>query len=107
MVALGVAMIGRLEARQGTPLNFWGLPASLVAGLAALGVLLAFSSERRILRRAGAAVLCIVLGLAAWAIFWWLYAFRAPPWSLWFWLWLIGFGLATGSLLALRRAVRT
>jgi len=107
LLGLGVATIEAWAARQGAPLQFWGFPASPVIGLGTFGLLLAIPSRSRTLRRAAAIVLCAVLGLAALAVFWWLYAYRVPLWSLGAWLWLTAIGLAAGAFWALRRAVRT
>lgn len=107
LLGLGVAAIEGWAARQGAPLEFWGFPPSPLMGLGAFGVLLAILSRSRGLRRAGATVVCVVLGLAALAVFWWLTAYRVPLWSLGAWLWLAAIGLGAVSLWALRSAVRT
>lgn len=106
LLGFGAATIAGVYARRGFGPEVWGLPAGPVVGLMAFCVLLAMFSRVRALRRAGAAVVCVVLGLAALAVFWWIAVYRVSPWP-GTWIWIIAIGLATGSLWALRWAFRT
>lgn len=100
------AIVGTLLFGPG--IGFWGLVDGSVAGLITFGVLLARSSHGVALRRVGAALLCLVLGFAAYVSFFFVFAWGAVPiWSLegmWMWPTAIGFGV--GTLLALRWLVR-
>lgn len=89
-------------------IGFWGWVDGSVVGLTTLGVLLAAFSGSVALRRGGAILLCLVLALAAWVLFWFIFAWGViPPWSLeGMWMWPLAVGSATGTILALRWAVR-
>lgn len=91
----------------GPGIEFWGLVDGSVAGLVTFGVLLAVRSKGVALRRAGAALLFLVLGLVAFALIWWIAAWGVPLGTLeGLWLWPTAAGFTIGALLALRWLVR-